>query len=140
MTALFEQAAGQLLIDNVVLRQKNAKLRARRFPKRGARRGLKLSPLRHAEMGSEVKGGAFPFLAHNPNAALHQLEQPRTDGQAQAGPSVLARMRSVGLLERLKDDLLLVAGNSNTGVDHDDMRPQLRSVIFRNLGFEPHPS
>ena len=52
------------------------------------------------------------------NFAAEQICQFAADGEAQPGAAVLAAGRSVGLLERLKDDLLLFQRNADAGVGH----------------------
>ena len=50
--------------------------------------------------------------------AAHQLDQARTDRQAQAGAAVLARRRAVGLHERIENRMELVVGDADAGVAH----------------------
>ena len=65
-----------------------------------------------------MERAAAAFLALDPDPAAHAFDQPGRDAQAQAGAAVLARRRSVGLLERLEDVRLLVRGNADAGVLH----------------------
>ena len=60
---------------------------------------------RQAEPRGEVERAAPARLALDPDPAAHQRDQPRRDGQAQAGAAVLPRRRAVGLREGLEDRL-----------------------------------
>ena len=85
--------------------------RCRRRRARAARaRRAGLAPRRAAavgrrpiEAGGEVERAAAADLALDPDAAAHQLDEPRRDRQPEAGAAVPARRRAVGLRERLED-------------------------------------
>ena len=78
----------------------------------------------------------WPGVALDPDPAAHQLDQPRGDGQAQAGAAVPPRRRAVGLREGLEDRrLLLGAGcrcrcrvTAKCSADPPAARPFLRGV------------
>ena len=54
------------------------------------------------------KGTADPKLGVDTDLAAHQLDQARTNSQAQPGTAVFARGRGVGLGERLKQPATLL--------------------------------
>ena len=66
--------------------------------------------------------------------AAEQARDLATDRQAQAGAAVLTARATVGLLEGLEDDLLLVAGDADAGIGHGDRHHRLGAVeafVFR---------
>ena len=103
-----------------------------RLERRPGRRGRPAScasahPDRELERQNRVKRAAHPRLAVQVQLAAEQVGDLAADGQAQAGAAVLAAGAAVGLLERLEDDLLLVLGDADAGVD----RPRSRSPCRR---------
>src|SRR5437868_5297280 len=64
------------------------------------------------------EGAAFRRCADEAYLAAQQARQLAADGQAQARAAVLARRRSVGLLEGFEDDLLLVGRDADASVRH----------------------
>src|SRR6185369_5130165 len=64
------------------------------------------------------EGRALRRRADKADLTAEQTRELAADGQAQASAAVLARGRSVGLLEGLEDDLLLVARDADAGVRH----------------------
>jgi hypothetical protein len=78
-----------------------------------------------AEPGREPEGRAPPRLAVDPDLAAHQLGQPLGDHQAQAGAAVLARGRTVGLLETLEQQRALLGRDADAGVLDREAQQQL---------------
>ena len=66
--------------------------------------------------------------------AAEQLRQFARDRKAQARAAVLAAGRTVGLLERLEDDLLLVAADADAGVRHGERKHLLRTIQLVVVG------
>ena len=80
---------------------------------RGARRGVDLRNV-------EREHAAPPGRAREANLPAEQAGDLAADGEAEAGPAVLAARASVRLLERLEDDLLLVSRDPDAGVVNGD--------------------
>ena len=64
----------------------------------------------------ECKGRAFPFDAPEVNLSAEETSDFTTDREAESGPPELSTRCSIGLLERLEDDPLLILRNPDTGV------------------------
>src|SRR5204863_9784119 len=76
-----------------------------------ARRARRRVRLRQVEGEDAARAGR----ADEADLAAEQLGELARDGQAEARAGVLARSRTIGLLERLEDDLLLVASDADAG-------------------------
>src|SRR4029077_5173162 len=72
--------------------------------------------LRHVKRERAAAAGE----ADQTDLAAQQARDLAADGESQARSAVLAARASVGLLERLEDDLLFVGGNADPGVAHGD--------------------
>ncbi len=84
--------------------------RARRF----CQRAVAVGPVNKWDV--KRKSAPFTGAAFHPNIAAEQTRQFGTDRKAKACPSKLAAGRSVGLLERFENDLLLFKRNADAGV------------------------
>src|SRR5207245_3851632 len=78
----------------------------------------------------QVEGERAPLsrLALHHDLAAEQAGDLARDGKAQAGAAVLAAGGPVRLLERLEDDLLLVAGDADARVGHREPEHGVRPV------------
>ncbi len=113
----------QQLVDRVVLGQQHTQ--PGKTPP-----GLRhLAQLRRCAVWPRVRGrfahgqrhgetAALAQLAHQFDAAAHQLDQLRTDGQTEPAAPVTARGGGVGLGERVKNAGLVLAGNAHAAVLH----------------------
>src|ERR1051326_247509 len=81
-----------------------------------------------------MKRAAPALLAFHPDAAAHQLHQPARDGKAQPGPAVFAGDGTVRLRELVEDAAEFVAGNSNPGVRHAEVKKLRRICCGGTLG------
>jgi hypothetical protein len=70
------------------------------------------------ETNCEKEGAASTRIAFDGNPASHEPDQLRGDRQPQAGATIAARGGTVRLLKSLKDLLLFVRGDADTGVAH----------------------
>ena len=65
--------------------------------------------------------------ALKPYSAPHHLDQSNRNGKAQTRTAVLAGCGAISLTERLKDELLLLWWDANTGVPDGEVQ---RETIF----------
>ena len=65
-----------------------------------------------------AKAAPFAQLAFERDAAAEHFNETAGDGQAQARAALLARAGRVDLGERLKQNLLIIRRDTDTGVDH----------------------
>src|SRR5690606_29430665 len=74
----------------------------------------------HRELHRQVerKGAPLPRGALEPDGAAQEPGDLPTDGEAKPGAAVLPAGGAVSLLERLEDDLVLVAGDADARVVH----------------------
>src|SRR5208283_1545081 len=86
----------------------------------------------------EMKRAALAHFAFHPNLAAHHLDQLRGDGQAQTGSAVLARGRTVGLRERLKNHTLLVLGNTDARVADGKVQAELVPFLSIQCDLDNH--
>src|SRR6185312_4864962 len=103
----------------------------RRTPARTARPGLgRRLRRRRLDFGryEERERTALARRALDANLAAEQARDLAADRQAEAGAAVLAAGRAVGLLERLEDELLLVARNADAGVAHLERHDALGAI------------
>ena len=77
---------------------------------------MRLSP----EPCGEGERAAPPRLALHTDLAAHQADQPRGDGQAQAGAAVPSRGGAVHLFEGPEDPVQIVGRDADTGVGHHE--------------------
>src|SRR6266849_8761160 len=120
MATLFKQAGHELLIYGVVFRYQNSQETsgggAIRRDKVSIGRRLSGRHLAQLKLRRERKSAANSCIAFHPNFPAGELYQMAADGETEACSAELARVRAVGLREGLKDDRLLVLGNSNPRV------------------------
>ena len=83
--------------------------------------------LLQAEVGVEVKTGAFTRLRFNPDAALHEFDEVLGDGQPQPGATVFAGGRGIDLAETLEHFAALFGRHADAGIP--DPEVQLDVVI-----------
>ena len=76
---------------------------------------------------------ALVRFALHPEATAHQGDQPRRDGQPQAGAAILAGRRAIGLLEGVEDRLLSIRRNADARIAHGEMQLCPWSVVRRPL-------
>src|SRR5882724_10330055 len=69
------------------------------------------------------KDSALSRLALDVDMPLHQLNEPVSDGESQASPTILAVNRGVRLGKLLKQVFLLFGGDSNSGVADAELNP-----------------
>src|SRR5690606_30326553 len=81
---------------------------------------------------------ALPDLALHPDAPAHHLDKLPRDGQAQAGAAHLPRRRAVHLAEGLEQLVHILAGDTDTGVDHVDLHAR-RLAGLRAIGTAARP-
>ena len=70
--------------------------------------------------------------AFQADLAAQQARDLAADGKAQSGAAVLAAGGSVGLLERLEDDLLLLRWNADAGILHRE-RHHVRGAVQHRM-------
>src|SRR5689334_2474760 len=70
------------------------------------------------QLHREVKSRAFAQLAFHTDRAIHHLDQPPADGQAEPGTTIFARDRTVRLHKRREQLLARVRIDADTGVAH----------------------
>jgi len=120
MTELLDNAAGQFLVDGMVLGEQDAEFGGNVRARRRGRGQRRLSGQRLAacalENRRERKGTTGARITFDRDAASHEIDQSGTDGETQPGASLAAGGRSVHLGEDLEDEVLLVHGNAATGV------------------------
>ena len=119
-----------MLIDEIVLSQQHREAH-RKPPASGPHRphhilqadaidgphlGGELRLGRQLETRGETERAATSRLAVDGDRPAHQLHQAQADCQPQASAAVLARGRSIGLPESLKDHLLLRGRDADAGV------------------------
>src|SRR4029079_14760453 len=85
---------------SALMRPLRARWRARKTEPRGEREGA----------------AASDVTLDRQAAAAHQADEPGRNRQAEAGASILARDRVVGLRERFADEARLAAGDADTAV------------------------
>src|SRR4051812_9966416 len=78
-----------------------------------------------------MKGGAFPGLAVDPDAAAHELAEALANSEAEAGAPELTRCRSIDLLEGFEQAVLTIWRNADATVTNGE----LEEIIIRMLGF-----
>src|SRR5262245_58054932 len=78
-----------------------------------------------AEAGSKVERTPTGYLALDPHLATHECDQLPGDSQPEASATILACRRAIGLRKGLKDDLLLLRGNTNARVTHSQVQADL---------------
>src|SRR5690348_14341706 len=86
------------------------------------RRWRRQRPARNTQARREVERAALAGNALHPDSAVHQGDQPPTDGQAQSRAAEPARRRAVGLPERLEDQRLLLSRNADSRVAYLEMQ------------------
>ena len=101
------------------------------------RRAARAARARVHQRQVKREGAALSRRAGQADLAAQQLGQLAADRQAQAGAAVLAAGRAVGLLERLEDDLLLVARDADAGVRHRERNHLLRATRSSLSGSSP---
>src|SRR3989454_5667786 len=69
--------------------------------------------------------------AADPDFTAEQASQLAADGKPQARASILAAGGAIGLLERLKNAVLLVRRNPDAGVDHGERHHRVRRIELR---------
>src|SRR2546430_565750 len=75
----------------------------------------------HITAGQEEgEGAAATWGALHPDLASQEPRDFSADGQTQPGPPELPARRTVCLLERLEDELLLFLGDTDPGVLHHE--------------------
>ena len=67
------------------------------------------------------KDGAFPGLALDVDLPLHQLNEPVSNRESQAGSAILACNRGIRLSKLLKQVLSLLGGNPNPRVANAEL-------------------
>src|SRR6266404_1086378 len=77
------------------------------------------------------KDGALPRLALDVDLPFHQLNEPVSNGESQAGPTILAGNRGIRLGKLVKKVLLLLGGDSNPSVADPELNP--RSLLYLDL-------
>ena len=92
-------------------------------PRLGRRRLLKI------ERHGEVERAALAGLALQPDASAQQRDEVRRNRETQAGASILARRRAVGLDERLEDRLLLLLRHADAGIRHAEPQRWRRASV-----------
>src|SRR5438309_5455469 len=80
------------------------------------------------ELGREREGAAAARLALHRDRAAHELDQAGGNGQSQAGAAIPPRGRSVLLLERPEDLLLLVQRDADAGVAYREAQSAKRGA------------
>ena len=112
---------GQLVVEDaavgrVVVHDEHAASGHRRHDGQGRLNGggPLLEPCREPERRSLSLDAAHADLA------VHQLDEPPRDGEAQAGPAELARRRTVSLGEGFEQERLHARGHADPGVSHLD--------------------
>jgi hypothetical protein len=78
--------------------------------------GRRSGRVRPAEAGAKVERASPANGTLRPEAAVHQLDEPGRDGQAQAGAAIGPRGGAIGLDERLEDAFELVGRDADAGV------------------------
>src|SRR3954466_9230876 len=73
---------------------------------------------------------AFTQLTLHSDTAFHQLDKLVTDGQPQAGATILTRDRSIGLSKFFEKVVPLLRGNTNAGVGYLKANPVLSVLKF----------
>ena len=86
---------------------------------------------RPAEARAEGEGAAPARLALDGELPVHERDELRRDGEAEAGAPVLARRRRVLLLEGAEDRRLLLAGDADAGVAHREAHADLAAAAHR---------
>src|SRR5437660_11347959 len=76
----------------------------------------------------EREGAPEPWLAFHAYVATHHLHQASCDAQAQPGPTVEPRCRTVRLSERLENHVLLLRRDSDTRIAHRETQLNLISL------------
>ena len=135
----FEQAAGNFLVDQVVLCQQNrhagCPLRQQLVGMRlGAGAGNGHGALPEAQPGGKPESAALPGFAAHPDVAAHQASQPMTNGQPQTGTAEGARGRAVGLLEGIEEPWQHIGSNADPTVLNLETQEQRTRVVFRHGG------
>src|ERR1039458_3584554 len=75
-------------------------------------------------------------LAFHPYLALHDPHELRRDRQPQPRAAILSRRGTVGLCERLKDEMSLLPGNSNARVSYLEMKHRLVALPTLHAHFQ----
>src|SRR5271157_1872494 len=88
----------------------------------------------HAEARREVEGAPLAYLALDPDAPAHQLDQPRGDGQPQPRTSKAAGHRAVRLGESAEDEALFIGRDARSRVGYGEVKADLP------LGYRLHPN
>ena len=81
--------------------------------------------MRHAEARREVESAPLAYLAFDPDAPAHQLDQPRGDGQPQPCTSKAAGHGAVGLGECAEDETLFIGRDARSRVGHGKVQAEL---------------
>ncbi|MCZ7635871.1 MAG: hypothetical protein M5U12_07395 [Verrucomicrobia bacterium] len=103
-----DTAAAGMVVDDERAQPQQRGWRTRRTAGRGA--GWQLEGDGEGERGADVE------FAGDLELAAHEADELAGDGQAQAGATVLARGRAIGLTERFEDALAVLGGDAGTGV------------------------
>ena len=74
-----------------------------------------------------MERAAAAGLAVDPDAAVHQVDQPRGDGQAKSRAAEAPRRRRVGLFEHLENRPLFVWWDADAGVTHGHVQDDIVS-------------
>src|SRR5581483_7630057 len=90
---------------------------------------------------SEAERATTAGLAVYPYFPMHQVNQSRRDGETEPCAAVLPRPGAIRLRKGLEDEAQLFSRNSNTGVNHCEMKSHritlLRLCIHRDRHFAP---
>ena len=86
------------------------------------------------ERHREVERAALPGLALQPDASAQQRDEVRRNRETEAGASILACRRAVGLDERLEDRLLLLLRHADAGIRHAE--PEDGVAVGLRLGLD----
>ncbi len=77
------------------------------------------------ESGREMKRAALAHFTVDPDPSLHQLDQLGGDGESQSRAAEPPRGGGVGLAEGFENVLLLVLGNADSRITHDEVHVHL---------------
>ena len=91
---------------------------------------------RRIEFEPEPERRALPLLRSHPNFTAHGINQTTADRQTKARAAKATTDRCIGLIERFKQPRLLVARDTNTGIDHFN---EGRNAVFSGWLFLRDP-
>jgi hypothetical protein len=82
-----------------------------------------------AKAGGKVKRASLPYFALQPDFPAHHLDQSRGDGQPQPRATESPPGRAIGLRKGVKDNLVLVRGNSDASVSDGEMQTGISQPV-----------